>query len=466
MPELQDVESAWYTTLPLLACIVSWYATSISLTLFNKWLFTIYGLSFPLLITTLHMAIKIPVAYASMRCYRLPPAAFNGIRGMVCHVMPLGVTTAGDIAFSNMSLLYITVTYYTIFKSSVPLWILLFSTCLGLQRCRIELLLVVLCIAAGIALASVNDDAADEELADAAMAEAEQAHIEMGEVERPHGGRRAGRRVGDGHLQLLGRLLVEGEDIHDATSMLTGGLLVLSACACAGFRWACTQLLLSPQAVDHGQLEAHAHLPLRAMVAHERRLCSDSPASEAITADEADAQCLVSDGSEGGSAERHGLQKDSSALVGTHPVTLLFYFSPFGVAVLAPVALYAESGRLAAYLGARSWEQAFMVFALASAGGVLSFALLLLELRIVRLSSGLTLSIAGIFKEVLTVACSALFLHDKLTLFNMAGFVMCLAGIGVYNHMQWSQPQGATRSQGGPLPDSDARFGPLTATQE
>ena len=43
---------------------------------------------------------------------------------------------------------------------------------------------------------------------------------------------------------------------------------------------------------------------------------------------------------------------------------------------------------------------------LASVGGLLSFVLLLAELRVVEASSGLTLSIAGIFKEVLTLLAS------------------------------------------------------------
>ena len=73
---------------------------------------------------------------------------------------------------------------------------------------------------------------------------------------------------------------------------------------------------------------------------------------------------------------------------------------------------------------------------LSTVGGALGFALLLAELRVVELSSGLTLSVAGIFKEVLTVACSAIFLGDHLTLWNVGGLGLCIIGIGMYNRIR------------------------------
>ena len=77
--------------------------------------------------------------------------------------------------------------------------------------------------------------------------------------------------------------------------------------------------------------------------------------------------------------------------------------------------------------------QLIEVCLLLSIGGFLAFFLLLAELRVVQLSSGLTLSVAGIFKEVLTVACSAIFLGDHLTLWNVGGLGLCIIGIGMYN---------------------------------
>ena len=54
----------------------------------------------------------------------------------------------------------------------------------------------------------------------------------------------------------------------------------------------------------------------------------------------------------------------------------------------------------------------------------------------VSLSSGLSLSIAGIFKELLTILSSALLLGDSLTPFNVCGLLLCTVGIALYTQMK------------------------------
>ena len=65
---------------------------------------------------------------------------------------------------AQVAFMFVTVTYYTIVKSSVPLWVLLFSVLLGLQRPSLALGVVVLSIVVGIGLASVSPDEAAAEL--------------------------------------------------------------------------------------------------------------------------------------------------------------------------------------------------------------------------------------------------------------------------------------------------------------
>ena len=91
-------------------------------------------------------------------------------------------------------------------------------------------------------------------------------------------------------------------------------------------------------------------------------------------------------------------------------------------------------GRPVRQLHMLSW----VVFGLRAAaatilGGLLAFAMLLVELRIVQLASSLTLSIAGVFKEVLTVATSAVLLGDRLSVGNAVGLALCLTGIAGYH---------------------------------
>ena len=61
---------------------------------------------------------------------------------------------------------------------------------------------------------------------------------------------------------------------------------------------------------------------------------------------------------------------------------------------------------------------------------------MLFEFRVVQLASGLTLSIAGVFKEVLTIVSSVHIFGDQLTPFNVAGLLICLAGIGGYQRLK------------------------------
>ena len=48
-------------------------------------------------------------------------------------IVPIGLATAADIALSNASFLFITVTLYTVLKSGTLLWILLWGICLRLS---------------------------------------------------------------------------------------------------------------------------------------------------------------------------------------------------------------------------------------------------------------------------------------------------------------------------------------------
>ena len=113
--------------------ITGWFIVSIGLTMYNKWMFYYSGFHFPLLVSSLHIAIKIPCAMAAMHLLGVP-----GLRlGRSRQTLQLGVTgcaTALDIGLSNLAFLFISVTSYTIGKSSVPMWILLMSVALRLQR--------------------------------------------------------------------------------------------------------------------------------------------------------------------------------------------------------------------------------------------------------------------------------------------------------------------------------------------
>ncbi|XP_017733393.1 PREDICTED: solute carrier family 35 member C2 isoform X6 [Rhinopithecus bieti] len=65
-------------------------------------------------------------------------------------------------------------------------------------------------------------------------------------------------------------------------------------------------------------------------------------------------------------------------------------------------------------------------------GGILAFGLGFSEFLLVSRTSSLTLSIAGIFKEVCTLLLAAHLLGDQISLLNWLGFALCLSGISLH----------------------------------
>ena len=317
-----------------------------------------------------------------MWLFSVPTVRFAGWRVILLEVMPSGIATAADIGLSNQSYLFISVTYYTIVKSSVPLWIMLFSACYGLLRIHASLVLVLLCICSGIILTTLKEvvGADDLDLGNN-LTTANATDDWAANATLPALATSAAR-------QLRRQLASATEDNDHA---LLGGLLVLGASLSAGFRWACTQLLLTARPPPPSEFNA--------------------PPSVA-----------------------RGRSKPY--WTGLSPLTLLYYSSPFGCVALLPLAVAVEWQGLQQYLSELSASDFLLVVLLACIGAILAFFLLLAELRVVQLSSGLTLSVAGIFKEVLTVGASALLLGDHLTPYNVGGLLLCLVGIGLYNRLQ------------------------------
>ncbi|KAK1937885.1 Solute carrier family 35 member C2 [Phytophthora citrophthora] len=142
--------------------VVLWYAVSIGMTLFNKWFLRVWaggGYPFATTMTCINMFVKCLLSRVIDRCssggctgngtmVALPSSIYWKL------AVPIGVCTALDIMLSNLSLFYITVTFYTIVKSGGNVWNLLFSICLGHQRPSWPLFGVIVLISSGIGLAS------------------------------------------------------------------------------------------------------------------------------------------------------------------------------------------------------------------------------------------------------------------------------------------------------------------------
>jgi solute carrier family 35 protein C2 len=100
--------------------------------------------------------------------------------------VPCGLAAAFEICCANASLVFISLSFYTMVKSSTPIWVLLFALLFGLEKPRILVISIIIVMVIGVVLT------------------------------------------------------VEGETKFD----MTGFLLVLTAAVMSGLRWSLTQLLL------------------------------------------------------------------------------------------------------------------------------------------------------------------------------------------------------------------------------
>ncbi|GAB0495549.1 hypothetical protein MMPV_006851 [Pyropia vietnamensis] len=140
------------------------------------------------------------------------------------------------------------------------------------------------------------------------------------------------------------------------------------------------------------------------------------------------------------------------------PLTATLYTAPATALFVLPFAAFFEGRHLVTYVA--TTEAA----AVARIAGVLAlvasfvFLLLISEYSLVRDTSSLALSVAAVFKELLTIGGAVLFFHDSLTTLNMAGFLLCHVGIGYYVYLR-SDRRGQADGESLPAvlhPDADA----------
>ncbi|GFR51880.1 hypothetical protein Agub_g14358, partial [Astrephomene gubernaculifera] len=148
--------------LKTLGLILAWYVLSTGLSLYNKQLLgTGHGLlgmgqfPAPLLMTSVQFACQMLLARLVFYLGLVERTISNRRMAWSDYlrlVVPNGVITGLDIGFSNTSLAFINLSFYTMCKSTVPIFLLFFAFVWGIERPSWELLTVVGVIAAGLAL--------------------------------------------------------------------------------------------------------------------------------------------------------------------------------------------------------------------------------------------------------------------------------------------------------------------------
>ncbi|KAJ7782831.1 TPT-domain-containing protein [Mycena metata] len=180
----------WRNALINLLFIASWFFFSTILSVYNKWMFSdkYFGFPFPLLVTTMHFFVQFFLAALLRTIWpqRFRPAHSPTKADYGKKAVPAAVATGLDVGLSNLSLKTISLSFFTMVKSSSLIFVLLFAFLFRLEKFSIRLIAVIFLIFSGV-------------------------------------------------------LLMVATETH---FILRGFILVISASALGGFRWALTQMLL------------------------------------------------------------------------------------------------------------------------------------------------------------------------------------------------------------------------------
>ncbi|KAK2041275.1 triose-phosphate transporter [Colletotrichum somersetense] len=319
--------------------ILLWYFFSLSISLYNKWMFDQDRLNFafPLFTTACHMLVQFTLA--SLVLFLVPSLRpTNGLRNSdlgrsrhesepdrplmtkmfyLTRIGPCGAATGLDIGLGNTSLKFITLTFYTMCKSSSLAFVLIFAFLFRLEQPTWRLVAIIATMTLGVIL------------------------MVSGEVE----------------------------------FKVSGFILVISAAFFSGFRWGLTQILL-----------------LR------------NPAT-------------------------------------SNPFSSIFFLAPVMFLTLIVIAIPVEGFPalieglkvLVAEWGAVT-TPLFLLFP-----GCIAFLMTASEFALLQRTSVVTLSIAGIFKEVVTISAAALVFNDRLTPINFVGLITTMGAIVAYNYIKITQ---------------------------
>nr|CAD1824105.1 unnamed protein product [Ananas comosus var. bracteatus] len=226
-------------------------------------------------------------------------------------VVPTALGTALDINLSNISLVFITVTFATMCKSAGPIFLILFAFAFRLEKLSFKLLGIILVISYGVFLS---------------VAKATEFNV-------------------------------------------LGFILIMLSAVMSGFRWCMTQILLQKEA--------------------------------------------------------YGL---------SNPITFMSYVTPVMAIATAILSLIMDPWhdfRKNPFFD--NWRHLVRTSLLMLLGGALAFFMVLTEYILVSTTSAVTVTIAGIVKEAVTILVAVLLFHDPFTWLKGIGLVIIIFGVSLFN---------------------------------
>ncbi|KAF9992950.1 Triose-phosphate Transporter [Entomortierella chlamydospora] len=319
-----------------LSYIAAWYFFSTALSIYNKNLMgkDNWNFNLPLFVSSIHAGLHFVITACLMHFF---PESYDATRSgkggritmhsYVTQVVPCAIAAALEICMANASLMYITLSFYTMIKSSTPIWVLVFAFFFRLEKPRWSLILIIGVIVVGVILT------------------------------------------------------VAGEAQFD----MTGFILVLLAAVMSGLRWSLTQMLL---------------------------------------------------------------QKDQLGM--DNPVATLYYISPIMFVLMSVLSLAIEDPfvQFSSSEFFTDFNTGLLTMMMAGGGGFLAFAMTVAEFKLIKNTGTVTLSVAGISKEIVVISLSMVIFGDRLTFVNLLGLLVSIGGIVAYNYDKIKKLQHNTLGSG------------------
>lgn len=279
---------------------------------------------FPILVTSLHqlclMLLSGSLLYIKKDLRPLNSKSFSSVfdidfQTLSRQILPCSLASSGDIGFSNISFKFISLSLYTMLKTSSLVFVLIFGLLFKLESFNWRLIVIVLIMSISVTMM----------------------------VSSPK------------------NTLVSNSPI--------GIIFVLLASLFSGIRWSLTQILL----------------------------------------------------------------KRNNNPYTTNSINTIFYLSPLMCMTLFILGLFFEGWFN--FINHPIWQDfgVLKTISLLVFPGFLAFMMTLSEFKLLHSSQIITLSIAGIFKELLTIVFSAFIFDDKLSWINILGLIITLADILWYN---------------------------------
>ncbi|KAI8827356.1 triose-phosphate transporter family-domain-containing protein [Chytriomyces cf. hyalinus JEL632] len=144
-----------------IAFIALWYVSSSLLSMSNKQMLgkEHSKFNYPLLLSGVHSISNSIVTSIMLRLF-YKDGQKRKTESTMAYLRETGPTALCgvlDIGLSNASLHYISLSFYTIVKSVVPVWVLCFSVVFGLEKMKMNLFLVIALMCAGVAFTVMGE---------------------------------------------------------------------------------------------------------------------------------------------------------------------------------------------------------------------------------------------------------------------------------------------------------------------